>query len=41
MYYCMTGRVIQGNILFEIDCIGPTDGRDDTEVKNGILPRIA
>ena len=30
-----------GNILFEIDSIGPTEGRENTEVKNGIFPRIA
>ena len=30
-----------GNILFEIDRIGPTEGRDDTEVENRIFPRIA
>ena len=30
-----------GDILFEIDRIGPTEGRDDTEVKNGIFPPIA
>ena len=41
MYYCMTGRIIQVNILLEIDCISPTEGKDDTEVKNRILPRIA
>ena len=29
-----------GNILFEIDSISPTEGRDDTEVENGIFPRI-
>ena len=27
-----------GNILFEIDRIGPTEGRDDTAVKNGMFP---
>ena len=41
IYYCMTGRAIQGNILFEIDHIGPTEGRDYTEVENGIFPHIA
>ena len=41
MYYCMTGRAIQGNIPFKIDRISPTEGRDDTEVENGIFPRIA
>ena len=40
IYYCMTGRAIQGNFPFEIDCIGPTKGRDDTEVENGIFPHI-
>ena len=25
----MTGRAIRGNILFEIDRIGPTEGRDE------------
>ena len=30
MYYCTTGRAIQGKILFKIDRIGPTEGRDDT-----------
>ena len=29
----MTGRAILGNIPFKIDCIGPTKGRDDTEVE--------
>ena len=38
MYYCMTGRSIWGNILLEIDRISPIEGRDDTEVENGILP---
>ena len=38
IYYCMTGRAIQRNIPFEIDRIGPTKGRDDTEVENGIFP---
>ena len=37
----MTGRAIHGNILFEIKHIAPTKGRDDTEVENGIFPRIA
>ena len=37
----MTGRVIWGNISFEIDRIGPTEGRDDTEIENGIFPHIA
>ena len=37
----MTGRAIPGNILFEIDRIGLTKGRDNTEVENGIFPRIA
>ena len=27
-----------GNIPFEIDRIGPTKGRDDTEFENGIFP---
>ena len=40
IYYCMTGRAIRGDIPFEIDSIGPTEGRDDTEVEYGILPRI-
>ena len=40
-YICMTGRAIQGNIRFKIDRIGPTEGKDDTEVENGIFPRIA
>ena len=35
------GRAIQGNIPFQIDRIGLTEGRDDTEVENGIFPRIA
>ena len=30
----MTGRAIQGNILFKTDRIGPSEGRDDTEVKS-------
>ena len=29
-----------GNIPFEIDRISPTEGRDDTEVENGIFPSI-
>ena len=37
----MTWRAIRGNIPFEIDRIGPTEGRDDTEVENGIFPHIA
>ena len=37
----MTGRAIQGNIPFKVDRIGPTKGKDDTEVENGIFPRIA
>ena len=39
----MTGRVVQGNIPFKIDRIGPTEGRDDTKVENPVLPdpRIA
>ena len=32
--YIMTGRAIRGN---EVDRIGPTEGRDDTEVENGIF----
>ena len=40
MYYCMTGRAIWGNIPFEIDRIGLTEGRDDTEGENGIFPPI-
>ena len=39
MYYCMTVRAILGNIPFKIDHIGPTEGRDNTEVENGIFPR--
>ena len=34
-------EAILGNVPFEIDRIGPTGGRDNTEVKNGIFPRIA
>ena len=30
IYYCMTGRAIQGNIQFEGGSIGPTAGRDNT-----------
>ena len=30
IYYCMTGRAIQGNIQFECGSIGPTAGRDST-----------
>ena len=41
IYYYMTGRAIRGDILFEIDRVGLTEGRDDTEVENGIFPRIA
>ena len=41
MYYCMTGRAVQGNIPFEIDRISPTEGRDDTEIENAIFPCIA
>ena len=40
IYYCMTWRAIRGNIPFENDRIGPTEGRDDTEVENRIFPRI-
>ena len=40
-YYCMTGRAIRWNIPFEIDRIGPTEGRDDAEIENGIFHRIA
>ena len=29
-----------GKFLFKIDRIGPTKGRDDNEVKNGIFPHI-
>ena len=36
----MTGRAIWGNIPFEIDRIDPTEGRNDTEVENGMFPRI-
>ena len=38
---CITGKAIRGNIPFKIDYIGLTEGRDDTEVWNGIFPRIA
>ena len=41
IYYYMPGRAIRGDILFEIDRVGLTEGRDDTEVENGIFPRIA
>ena len=41
IYYCMTGRAIQENIQFEIDRIGPTEGKDDTEVEKGIFSHIA
>ena len=34
MYYCMTGTAIQGNIPFKTNHIGPTEGRDDTEVES-------
>ena len=37
----MTGKAIQENIPFEIDRIGPTEGRDDTEIENRIFPSIA
>ena len=37
----MTRRARRGNIQFEIDRIDPTEVRDDTEVENGIFPRIA
>ena len=37
----MTGRAIGGNIPFEINCIGPTKGKDDNAVENGRFPRIA
>ena len=37
----MTGRAIQGNILFKTDRIGPTEGRDDTEVESGLFTCIA
>ena len=36
----MTGRAIWGDIPFEIDRIGPTEGKDDTEVENGIFPSL-
>ena len=41
MYYCMTRRAIQGNIMFEIDGISLTERRDDSEVENRIFPSIA
>ena len=41
MYYCIAGRAIWRNIPFEIDRIGPTERRDDTEFENGIFPPIA
>ena len=41
MYYCMTGRAIQGNIMFEIDGVSPTERKDDSEVENRIFPSIA
>ena len=31
IYYCMSGRVIWGNIQLEGGSIGPTEGRDNTE----------
>ena len=40
MYYCMTGRAIQGNIMFEIDGISLTERRDDSGVENRIFPSI-
>ena len=40
MCYCMTGRAIQGNIMFEIDGVSPTERRDDSEVENRIFPSI-
>ena len=39
--YNMTGRAIRGNNPIEIYRISPTEGRDDTEVENGIFPSIA
>ena len=36
----MTGRAIREYILFEIDRIGPIEGRDNTEVENGIFSHI-
>ena len=36
----MTGGQYGEIFCFEIDCIGPTEGRDDTEVENGIFPCI-
>ena len=41
MYYFMTGRAIQGNIMFEIDGISLTERRDDSEVENRIFPSLA
>ena len=34
LYYCMSGRAIRGNIQLETDSIGPTVGRDNTEVES-------
>ena len=33
VYYCMTGRAIWGNILFESDGIGATERRDDISLQ--------
>ena len=38
---CMTGRAIQGNIPFKIDCISRLKGGTDSEAENGIFPCIA
>ncbi len=40
LLYNLEGNHIQGNIPFKIDHIGPTKGRQDTEIENGIFPHI-
>ena len=40
-YYCMTGIAIWGNITFEINRIGLTEGRDHTDVENCLTLGIA
>ena len=41
LLYNLEGNHIQRNIPFKIDRNGPTKGRQDTEIENGIFPHIA
>ena len=41
IYYCMTARAIQGKYCVRDRPYWPNQRRGDTEVENGILPRIA